>query len=337
MSGVLLSVHRLATRLFLGGALIILAAVVQARAAPETVGEILAALPPGSRAEQGAWLYAEARRHTDAQLAYRLMKEVVRRGEGTVVDEARLWQVRFWIAAGQPERASVELDLLETLPPGAPGSAQASYWRLVTGREAPVPEVGPLRLPPWPLLAQLAALRGPLGSRSAARFALALEGSVRRWGLLGPWLWRLQRSDAEALRRAAAEIARNTRGALAGAPERAALSGGGIRAQARGRSAPAGTAGEVAGDAGVLGEGLGEARRFAVEVGAFAERSVAGELVRELGSHGFPAYVAEAAPAGEATVLRVLLGPCERIADAESLGIALADRWMLPYRIVEAP
>jgi hypothetical protein len=317
-------------RFCLALALAAAASPAAAQTAAERVAEILAAEPDGSRSEQAAWLYAEARRQSDAHLAARLMTEVVRRGEGTAQQEARLWLARFHLAAGETDQAAAALAPLGTLPADAPGGAEAAYWRLLTGRQATAPEIGPLRSPPWELWAQLASLHGPLREREAVRFALGLEGSVRRWGLLGPWLWRLQQGGSEALRGVADEIVRQAGAALAGAPERAALLAE--------RAVPAAGVTPVRPVAAAApARDRGTARHFAVEIGTYAEREVAETLVRELGTHGFPAFVAAPSTEAEPGLVRVLVGPCARIAEAESLGVALAERWMFAYRIVEAP
>ncbi|MFH1145204.1 MAG: hypothetical protein V1774_11725 [Candidatus Eisenbacteria bacterium] len=204
------------------------AALSRAGAAPleETAKRIVERIPSGSRAAQADWLFDEARRQEDGRLALLLMDEVLRRGDGSLVIEARLWKVRFWMASGDLVQAAGELERVVALPEGAPGDAECRFWRAILGEAIEVPEIGILRAPPWELLGQLAVLRAGAAERGDVRFALSLEGEVRRWGLLGAWLWRLEQSGLEGLRRAAAEIGSTARRDLAAAPERAFLATG---------------------------------------------------------------------------------------------------------------
>jgi len=190
------------------------------RAAAERV---LGRIPAGSRATQAAWILASAREQADARVAFQLVEEALRRGEGPIVVEARLWKVRYWMAAGRTDDATRELRLIPALPAGASGDAERRFWAALAGERSEPPEGAPSGAPPWELLAQLASLRPGELAREQMRFALSLEGAARRWGLLGAWLWRLQESGQSTLARVAREIARSAPGLLAGSPERAAL------------------------------------------------------------------------------------------------------------------
>ena len=191
------------------------------------VKEILARMPSGSRAAQAAWLLAEARGQSDAEIAKWLMDEVLRRGEGATSVEARLWKTRYWMVAGRPQAAAGELELLGELSPGSPAAAQANYWRALNGAPVSPSATGSSGAPSWDLLAQLASLDAEAIQRSPMRLVLSLEGGARRWGLLGPWLWRLQQSDVAALGRVVADLCAASPSELARAPERSALLGGG--------------------------------------------------------------------------------------------------------------
>ena len=192
-------------------------------AADPEVKAILDRLPSGPKRQQAEWLMEEARSQTDANLALRVTEEALRRSdEGPAATEARLWRARYWIAAGNPARAMRELDLLDSNGKGSAERAEVAYWRALAGQPSGASDWGDLQDPPWNLLAALASVQDADMSRETARSLLGLESSVRRWGLVGPWLWRLSRGNAvethivEDLRDEAQE-------ALARAPERAAL------------------------------------------------------------------------------------------------------------------
>jgi len=187
---------------------------------------VLARMPPGSRASQAQWIFSQARSHPDARVALRLVDEVVRRGEGPITIEARLWRVRYWMAAGRNDEAARELRAIPALPSGAPGDAEKRFWSALVGEGGEPPASAPSRNPPWELLAQLASIRPEQAGRDGVRFALSLEGAVRRAGLLGAWLWRLHESGQATLARMAREMAAAPAAGLAGSPERAAILAG---------------------------------------------------------------------------------------------------------------
>ncbi len=292
------------------------------------VAAVLAQLPGGPREAQAAWLFQRAREASDARVAFDLQNEVIRRFPGATAVQARLWKTRFFMAAGDTSAARRELDAVRDLKAAGP---EAGYWGVVLGRAQDAGAGAATgTLPPWDLMRGIAALgRGPSGSRGV-RAALELEGAARRWGLLGPWLWRLARSSNAALRTAASEILAAPRGALAAAPETAAL-----RARvAIGRERPEAPA---AAPPGADSSGVPPAERgLAVQVGTFEEPDPARELLRELVGYGFDAYLQTlpAADGGALHHVRVGRG-CSRAA-AESLGAALSQRLMLSYEIVDA-
>jgi len=188
------------------------------------VERILNAAPRGGR-ERAAWLMREAAATRDARLAFELAEEASRRAPADAAVPARLWKVRFWMAAGRTEPARLELQALGEVPEGVPGAQEATYWRALLGLESG-PAEAVAEVPPWGLMARLAGMREAVGERGRGREGLALEGAVRRMGLLGPWLWRLAGASDGAWQRALREALGGSRRALRAAPERIALEPG---------------------------------------------------------------------------------------------------------------
>jgi len=295
----------------------------------EETARILRAVPQGSGESEAAWIYGQARTVVDARLALRLMDEISP-GDGESAARARLWKVRFWMAAGEKTRAGRELDALEEPRPSAPWRAEASFWRaLVSGNgdwEEGLQERA--SVPPWAFMAAIARVHEQVESDEEVRGALALEGRARRLGLLGPWLWRLLRARDARLHRAGLVILENVAATIVAAPEAADLLARTREAEelaaAGKREAPVGSSAEPRG-------------RFAVQIGSYHEKGVAAGLLDELGTHDFEAHLTVSFPKDKAPVYRVRLGPCETLSEAESIGVALSRELMIPYQIVEVP
>lgn len=316
----------------------------------ETAGAILADLPRGTPDERGWWVYERALRERDAHVALELMRAVGERFGGVPGDRARLWIVRFFAAAG--DRAAARSALPADLGSEAPAdlAAEWRYWRMALrepGEEGRVQEIaaaaggpaadasGPEGGRPavasghdpvaWSVQTSIASIEHPIGGNDEARAALAIEGAVRRRGLLEPYIYRLLRAGHPWLTAAGRTLAEASGPALAHAPGAPLLED---LLRETPERAP------LAGDADPPRETEPPAR-FAVQVGAFLQASSAQSLVRELGSHGFDAYVSSARDGEGPPLQRVRLGPCRNLAAAESLGTRLARSLMLPYQIVE--
>lgn len=204
----------------------------------------------------------------------------------------------------------------------------------------------------WDALADVAALGNASREAPDLRRALSLEGEMRRFGLLGPWLWQLTQSEAPAVRRTARDILRLSARELAHAPEAALWT-----QEMAGRAEPAEETANPAGSEPPLAVGAADtlvpviatappapadlprtpAARYGVEVGMLDDEATAERLSRELGTHGFAARVARAQAAGGGVRYRVFLGPCASPAEAESLGATLHRALLLPSRVVEVP
>jgi len=204
-------------------ALLIAMAPAHAETRAEELEGILRAAPRGDAQARAAWLLRQAQEVRDAKLAFEVMEEVTRRSSREIGAPARLWKVRYWMAIGRGDQATLELQALGEVDENAPWSSEASYWRALLSLEVQSRESGRSSIPPWSVMAQLAAVREGPGEHERARQALGLEGAARRLGLLGPWLWQLLRSDEVALRRSVREAITGSAGALAVAPERVAL------------------------------------------------------------------------------------------------------------------
>jgi hypothetical protein len=188
------------------------------------VERILDAAPRGAR-ERAAWLTREAMATRDARVAFELAEEANRHAPADAAVPARLWKVRYWMAAARTDQAMLELQALGEVPEGAPGAQEASCWRALLGLESRPAESG-AEVPPWGLMARLARMRDAADGRGRGREALALEGAVRRMGLLGPWLWRLMRARDGSWQRSVREALAGSAHALEAAPERIALEQG---------------------------------------------------------------------------------------------------------------
>ncbi len=314
----------------------------------ETATAILAGLPSGTPAERGWWLYERALRERDGNLALELMRVADERFGGAPGERASLWIVRFFAAAG--DWAAARAALPARIGSDAPADlfAEWRYWRVlledqgndggesvgVAGAEqiaALQPDGGgsgsgtdgdPVA---WSVMTSVASIGNPVVDNDHARAVLGIEGAVRRHGLLAPYAYRLLHAGHGWLTSAGRTLSEASGAALVHAPGAALLDG--LLRELPVRSP--------------LGEEPGEPREpqrptgFSVQVGAFLQESSAQNLVRELGSHGFRAYVSPT-DAGEGPPLqRVRLGPCSDLATAESLGTRLARSLMLPYQIVE--
>jgi hypothetical protein len=178
---------------------------------------------PRGATERAEWLRGEAQRTPDGRLAFELMEEVTRRAPAEAAAPARLWIARFWMAAGKPEQAALELRLLGRIDPQAPWADEAAYWRTLLGLEESPAVSDAESVPPWGIMARIAALRFGDAEGGRARTGLALEGAVRRAGLLGVWLWALSRSGEPARQRSVRETLAGSARSLAAAPERVAL------------------------------------------------------------------------------------------------------------------
>jgi len=292
------------------------------------VRAILARLPDGSRETQAAWLFRRAQEEPDASVAFDVQSELIRRFPGPVADQARLWKIRFFMAGGDTAEARREYEAAKHLSSSGP---EAAYWGVLLGHGRAAGQAATATaLPPWDLMRAIATLgRGQGGSRGV-RAALELEGAARRWGLMGPWLWRLASNDNAALHEAAQEVFAAPLGSMTAAPETSAL-----RERLALRRGQPGTA-IAAAPATAPGGGPPGAPGLAVQVGTFAEAEAARDLVRELAGYGFAAYE-ERLPADDGRVhFHVRIGRgCSRAA-AESLGVALSQRLMLSYEIVAA-
>ena len=305
------------------------AAAFQALAADSpaaTADDILRSIPRGSPAERGWWLYERARQVRDAGVALGLMRIVGDRYPDVPAFAANLWVVRYFAAAGDLTAAAAALP--PTVPEGTspPDRAQWAFWRqqLTGDRDVEYPE-GHGGVTPWAAFGALAGIPHPVEGNGPARAALALEGEARRSGLLGPWVWRLSRGDHPWLLSAAEAAVTAPENPLAHSPERPAILA--LLADARNRTTSprrVTSPGELRAD-----------RTFAVQVGAFIQESSARGLGRELGNHGFRAYLSQTTGEGGTELYRVRIGPCSNLAVAESLGVQLSKTLMLPYQIVE--
>ncbi len=289
------------------------------------VTSVLRRMPDTSREAQATWLFDAARETDDAHVAFDLLSELTRRFRGPAAARARLWKVRFFMAAGDTASALRELQEVDDAPDVA---AERAYWATLLGQESAggrVERAG--TMPPWELMRGIAALEvAEYGSR-LERAALELEGAARRWGLLGPWLWRLVRSGNPVLREAAQAVADAPHASLAASPEVAGLREWFHPPE---EPLPLGVAPEAAGPGG----GGARETTFALEVGTFEEEEPARALVRELAGHGFDAYLATSSGAEGEPPHRVRVGRgCSRTT-AESLGTALGRKLMLSYQIV---
>jgi len=309
--------------------LAVTAAIPDAQAADSpaaTVEDILRAIPGGSPSERGWWLFERARQVRDAGLALELMRIVGDRHPAVPAFAANLWVVRYFASAGDFSAATSALPA--TVPEGTSPRERAQwvYWRQqLTGDEEeryPEDHSGPV---PWAALGAIAGIPHPVEGSGPARAALALEGDARCSGLLGPYVWRLSRGDHPWLLSAAEAAVTAPENPLAHAPELPAVRH--LLAQARNTETsprPAPSPGEVRAN-----------RTFAVQVGAFVQESSARGLGRELGNHGFQAYLSDIQGEDGTQLYRVRIGPCPNLAVAESLGVHLAKTLMLPYQIVE--
>ncbi len=308
-------------------ALLVWALTAQAGAGiEEDVEAVLSAMPSGTEAERAAWLHRTARETVDAQLALRLMDEVIRRFETHEVRHARLWKVRYLMAAGDTAAAAHELRAVRGSPE-APTRTQEAYWAARLGRAGLQDEGTPrAELPPWDLMGRIAGLGGEEGGRRRERAALELEGAARRWGLLGPWLRELAASEDPTLVEAARRILASPGIDLSASPYLPA-----VRAHL---AAYTGEGPPVPEPEPPREEAVTTPATFAVRVGTFEDPSAARGLVRELASHGFPARVVRVAEPGSAELYEVLLGRGCRLSEAESLGVALGEVLMLSYQIV---
>jgi cell division septation protein DedD len=341
-----------------GAALLLLGLITLATAAhaAPTADEsalrgILAQAPSGTPATRAAWLYERARQLPDARLALRLLDEIPARAPAEWHTLARLWRVRYWMATDSVRQAIAELDRLGDLPASSPAFAEAAYWREVSGLVHPRETRG-RAASFWDALADIAALGNASREAPDLRRALSLEGEMRRFGLLGPWLWQLTQSETPAVRRTARDILRLAARELAHAPETALWT-----QEMAGRGEPddgaaipvgaqpplaAGAADtlvpvDVTGPAVPAAAASAASVRYGIEVGLLDDEATAERLTRELGSHGFEARVARTQAATGGVRYRVFLGPCASPAAAESLGATLHRALLLPYRVVEVP
>lgn len=200
-----------------------LASAVAETRSPE-VERILSAAPRGGR-ERAAWLMREAVATRDGRLAFELAEEASQHAPEDAAASARLWKVRYWMAAARTEQAVLELQALGEVPEGAPEAAEVACWRALLGLESR-PAAAVAEVPPWGLMARLAGMREATPDRERERDGLALEGVVRRVGMLGPWLWRLLRQGDSAWQRSGREALAGSARALQAAPERIALDPG---------------------------------------------------------------------------------------------------------------
>lgn len=297
----------------------------------EEAARILAAAPDGSERERDFWLFETARQLEDGALALRIMNEVAESTTPDAAAQARLWKVRYHMAAADTAGAAAELRVLGHVPRGATWGAEAGFWSTLLELRTDADSSGTdFAAPPWTLMRAIAAIGpGPLSS-NAARRALALEGAARRWGLLGPWMWRLVRSGHPWLIEAGAGLLQAPRASLAGSPELPE-----IRSwlASRERIAPPG---ERPPDAVSPAPATTRATHaFAVQVGTFQDEAAARGLAAELVRHGFPAYMRTATPAEGILHHYVRIGYGCSLAEAESLGVALMRTLMLSYQIVE--
>lgn len=329
---------RVAVLLAFASAVVSLALAALAPAATagveEAAAQILASMPEGSEQDRAWWLYETAAMTPDAHLARRLMDEVSRKFAGAPAARAGLWKVRFFMAAGDTGAAAREIGALEVIPKEAVWGAEARFWALLLdGRALPDSIARDRAVPPWGLMSQIASIgaSGPAGVD--AQRALALEGAARRWGILGPWLWRLATAQHPWLKEAAEAVLASPGLCLAGTPEltdiRQVLWESAAKAPVE-PEALAGAHGTLPTD-----EAGAPAPRFSVQVGAFLEEAAARGLVRELISHGFPAHLQRPRSGEDEALYLVRIGRGCRLAEAESLGIVLSRALMLPYQIIE--
>ncbi len=319
-----------------------------AQAPQETATAILADLPSGTPAERGWWLYERALRERDGNLALELMRVADERFGGAPGERASLWIVRFFAAAGDWAAARAALPARVRSDSPADLVAEWRYWRVLLADQdkdagelvavAGGQEVEALQPAgggsgsgtdgdpvAWSVMASVASIGNPVVDNDHARDVLGIEGAVRRHGLLVPYAYRLLHAGHSWLTSAGRTLSETSGSALAHAPGAALLDG--LLRELPERSP--------------LGKELGDLREpqrpasFSVQVGAFLQESSAQNLVRELGSHGFRAYVSPTDASEGPPLQRVRLGPCSNLAAAESLGMRLARTLMLPYQIVE--
>ncbi len=310
--------------------LLVSAASGLTNAAAETrqreVARLVRSAPSGSGDARADWLYDQARRMPDALLAFSVMEEVARRSSAPAADRARLWMVRFWMAGGKTERAAEVLQSVSAQHPELAG--EIGFWKQILGGSGALADRRSTGLPPWEALAQIAALGESGREGGEAQVALSLEGTARRLGLLGPWLWRLQRSGDAGLRRAARAAVGWARAQLAVSPEgpalEAALESREPDRRSRAEQRPGVPAAEPARRPG---------QGFAVQIGAFREQTAAQQLASELSSHRYAAFLM---PSTDDDVIRVCLGPCSSRAEAESLAARVSAELMLTTEIIEA-
>ena len=304
--------------------------VVQADRAQEAA-RILDAAPHGSDRERSFWLYETAKQLEDGALALRIMDEVTRLAAPDAAAQARLWKVRYHMAAADTAAATAQLRLLGSVPRAATWGPEAGFWGTLLDVPAVADSSGTdLAAPPWILMRAIASIGPGELSSNAARRALALEGAARSWGQLGPWLWRLVRSGHPWLTEASEGILRAPRSSLGGSPELAEIKGW-LAMQER-SAQPADRAPD---DVAPSAAAILAAREFAVQVGTFQDEAAARGLAAELVRHGFPAYMRITVPAEGVLHHHVRIGYGCRLAEAESLGVALMRALMLSYQIVE--
>jgi SPOR domain len=311
-----------------------------AAAQSNDVSSILEGLPRGSDDVRGNWLYRQAKLLTNAESAYELMTIITNDYGGEAAVQARLWKIRYHLAGQELVAAKEELSALPPETNGAPDLAERRYWRTLLGEEtsldASARETG---IPPWVVMTHLAAVPTSenISGRDVRR-TLALEGVVRRWGLLAPWLWRLVASNDNQLKKKAEEYLVLSSEDVRYDPGIPALNEVlSARSWIDDTPAPKDPLYEPTTlPEPVIDSTPGDSVKpsiFAIQVGAFLNATAANALVRELGSHGFSAYCRE--PDDNDLLHRVRIGPVPTLAAAESLGLRLSETLMLPYQIVE--
>ncbi len=324
----------------------------------EEISRITSGMPHGDNEVRGSWLYSNALRIVDGRLAFELMSLITSEYGGDAGVMASLWKVRYLMAANEIESARVELSALPELSSSATWEPEARYWRLLlTGEGGPDPNRREAGVPPWTVMTHLSAIDIRNQSSSSARRALALESVVDRWGLLGPWLWRLAHTTQHNLKQVALEHYANSRARLSTAPGSFDIcrmldidqwnetplesftvdqtKPKQITQALQKINRPFEPPPAVIADNELLSPRDPETLQseYAVQVGAFLNGNVARTLVRDLQSRGFTAYWRE--PDVDDSFYRVRIGPSKTVSHAESLGLTLSKVLMLPYQIVE--
>ena len=325
------------------GMLILILSQTPALAQHPEILTILDGKPRGSEDVQALWLYNQAIALTDANAAYEIMTLIADDYSGDGAVKARLWKIRYHLAGLERQAAGNEVHLLPKIPTSAAWEPESRYWQTLIGESGrPDPSTRETNVPPWTIMTHLAAMPAADMSNRELRRVLALESVVRRWGLSGPWLWRLVQSDRRELKETATEMLAQAEVELRLDPvlpaikdmldDRSWLDDTPVSKEPVFQPTELPPT-DIARTAEPEEEPPDTSRVFAVQVGAFLNVTAAQALARELESHGFPAYFRE--PDELDLLYRVRLGPTRTASAAESLGDRLSEALMLPYQIIE--